>query len=116
MPALASHSTTQTPECPGCQKRWYIGATGAGGLGPMMQQHRCPGCREWWALIYRVYWGEGGILAQLLGIHRSYGRDEGSLRDTLAEVPELTGHEIELIVTVARLLGSAYETRSTQAA
>lgn len=56
-------------------------------------------------MVYRVtVCPHEGLRIQLLGVERMFGRDRGSLHDTLKLVPGLTEPEIELLLEIARLM------------
>lgn len=106
MPALPT-KLDYNLRCPGCTKQWQAGGAAAGSIGPFLHQHRCEGCKVWYLIVYRVHFVAGvGISARVQGIARVLGKDVGSFRDTLKRIPGLTDDEMEMLLTVAKLLAA----------
>lgn len=83
----------------------FHGVCSAGGAGPFMRQLYCRHCRVWWLFVHRVTLKPGHSCELLyLGSVRTRGRDEGSIREALAALPEeITPDEVELLIQVAKL-------------
>lgn len=102
IPQVRMAETPIFQACPRCGFEWRSLPAPAPMLGLQPTFHKCLGCKRWWVVVYRVS-AVPRIRLRIFRVVESYGRQAGSVRQALAQVPELDEDLINLTVAVSSL-------------